>query len=44
MEIMKNTASTNEALWHIKHLIELRPITFPYGEPTIDDVGHIEVS
>ncbi|VDK22541.1 unnamed protein product [Anisakis simplex] len=43
MEIFKNTATQNAELWHVKHLIELRPLTFPNGEPTIDDVNAIEI-
>lgn len=43
MEIFKNTASVNEQLWRIKHLIELKPLTFPNGEPTIDDIKALEV-
>lgn len=43
MEIFKNTAAQNSELWHVKHLIELRPLTFPNGEPTLEDVHAIEV-
>ncbi|MFH4980497.1 hypothetical protein AB6A40_007206 [Gnathostoma spinigerum] len=43
MEIFKNTPSQNAELWHVKHLIELRPLTFPNGEPTLDDVTALEV-
>ena len=42
-QIFKNTADTNAALWWIKHLIDLRPITFPDGEPTADDIAHVEI-
>ncbi|WKY02670.1 hypothetical protein Q1695_016158 [Nippostrongylus brasiliensis] len=38
MEVFPNTAAFNEELWHIKHLIELKPITFPNGEPTAEDI------
>lgn len=27
-------------MWKIKHLIKIEPITFPYGEPTENDVNH----
>lgn len=43
MEVFKNTPAWNERLWRVKHLIELRPLTFPNGEPTADDVGHLRV-
>ncbi|VDM38784.1 unnamed protein product [Toxocara canis] len=43
MEIFKNTAAQNAELWHVKHLIELRPLTFPNGEPTIEDVTSLEI-
>uniref|UniRef100_A0A0R3PLE7 39S ribosomal protein L30, mitochondrial n=1 Tax=Angiostrongylus costaricensis TaxID=334426 RepID=A0A0R3PLE7_ANGCS len=38
MDVFPNTSAFNEELWHIKHLIELKPITFPDGEPTSDDI------
>lgn len=43
MEVFLNTPAWNERLWRVKHLIELRPLTFPNGEPTADDVGHTRV-
>ncbi len=43
MTVFKNTAAFNAQLWHVKHLLELRPLTFPHGEPTVDDVNYIEV-
>ena len=36
--IVKNTASNNEFLWPIKHLIRVKPITFPDGFPSEDDL------
>ncbi|XP_041973920.1 39S ribosomal protein L30, mitochondrial [Aricia agestis] len=38
--IVKNTPDTNAKLWKIKHLIKITPITFPYGEPTAEDINH----
>lgn len=35
--IVMNTASNNKFLWSIKHLIRLKPITFPNGFPTEED-------
>ncbi|XP_015913814.1 uncharacterized protein [Parasteatoda tepidariorum] len=35
---VKNTASNNKMLWKVKHLIRLKPITFPDGLPTNDDL------
>lgn len=44
MFVFKNTASQNAELWPLKHLIEIRPLYFPNGEPTADDVNALEVS
>lgn len=38
--VVKNTPETNEMLWHVKHLIKVRPITFPHGVPTEEDIGY----
>lgn len=43
MHIFKNTSNINAKLWHVKHLIEVRPISFPNGEPTADDVAFTEL-
>ncbi|KAE9556233.1 hypothetical protein FO519_000572 [Halicephalobus sp. NKZ332] len=43
MHVFKNTHSINNELWRIKHLIELRPLTFPNGEPTEADINHTSV-
>ncbi|KAK6034872.1 hypothetical protein COOONC_27619 [Cooperia oncophora] len=44
MEVFPNTSAYNEELWHIKHLIELKPMTFPNGEPTADDIYGVKVT
>lgn len=44
MFIFKNTASQNVELWPLKHIIEIRALSFPNGEPTIGDVNAVEVS
>ncbi|KFM81548.1 39S ribosomal protein L30, mitochondrial, partial [Stegodyphus mimosarum] len=36
--IVKNTASNNKILWTIKHLIRVKPITFPDGFPTEENL------
>lgn len=36
--IVKNTASNNEILWSVKHLIRVKPISFPDGFPSEDDL------
>jgi hypothetical protein len=36
-------ADTNDKLWSVKHLIEVRPISFPNGEPTEADIGFVEL-
>lgn len=38
--IVKNIPEINARLWKVKHLIKIIPITFPYGEPTEDDINH----
>lgn len=38
--VVKNSPQTNAMLWKIKHLVEIKPITFPYGEPTPNDINH----
>lgn len=43
MHVLKNTADINDHLWRVKHLIELRPVSFPNGEPTSKDVGFTEL-
>lgn len=30
----------NTLLWKVKHLIKIEAITFPYGEPTQEDIKH----
>jgi len=39
MKIFKNTPYWNNLLWKAKSFIEIRPITFPHGEPTESDVN-----
>uniref|UniRef100_A0AC35TS42 Glyco_trans_2-like domain-containing protein n=1 Tax=Rhabditophanes sp. KR3021 TaxID=114890 RepID=A0AC35TS42_9BILA len=43
MHVFKNTEAFNNELWHVKHLIDLKPITFPNGEPTVDDIYRMEL-
>ncbi|CAI4232486.1 unnamed protein product [Auanema sp. JU1783] len=43
-EVFMNTEAVNQELWHIKHLIELKPIRFPNGEPTINDLHGIRLN
>lgn len=38
--IVKNIPENNARLWKVKHLIEITPIHFPQGEPTMDDINH----
>lgn len=44
MAIFKNTPSQNRELWRVKHMIEIRPLIFPNGEPTMDDINSLEVA
>lgn len=41
--IIPNTPHYNSMLWEIKHLIRLKPLKFPDGLPTEDDLGSIKV-
>uniref|UniRef100_A0A914KS15 39S ribosomal protein L30, mitochondrial n=1 Tax=Meloidogyne incognita TaxID=6306 RepID=A0A914KS15_MELIC len=43
LHIFMNTLANNKQLWKIKHLIEIRPISFPNGEPGPEDVYNLEV-
>ena len=43
MHVFKNTPSWNRILWNVKAFIEIRPISFPHGEPTEEDVGNLRV-
>lgn len=38
--IVKNIPEINSMLWKVKHLVKITPITFPYGEPTKDDIKY----
>lgn len=38
--IVKNIPENNQRLWKIKHLVLVTPITFPYGEPTEEDIRY----
>ena len=38
--VVKNIPENNARLWKVKHLLKIDPITFPYGEPTSNDVKH----
>lgn len=37
---MKNIPEVNARLWKIKHMVKVTPVVFPYGEPSMADVGH----
>lgn len=43
VSIVKNTPENNVLLWKVKHLITVEPITFPYGEPTEDDIKYTKL-
>jgi hypothetical protein len=43
IHVFKNTASMNDLLWHVKHIIDIRPMSFPNGEPTAADIPYTEV-
>merc|ERR1711963_945441 len=35
--VLKNTPETNQKLQQVKHLIKIKPVTFPYGLPKDED-------
>lgn len=37
--VVKNIPENNARLWKVKHLIKVKPINFPFGEPTTDDIN-----
>jgi len=43
MKIFKNTPYWNSILWRVKQYIEIRPITFPHGEPTETDINYTTI-
>lgn len=42
--ILPNTPHFNQLLWEIKHLIQLKPVSFPDGIPTETDIGSVKVN
>lgn len=38
--IVKNIPENNARLWKIKHLVAVDAITFPFGEPTENDIKY----
>lgn len=38
--VVKNTPEMCALLWRVKHLVSVEPITFPYGEPTEQDINY----
>lgn len=43
VSIVKNTPENNVLLWKVKHLVSVEPITFPYGEPSEEDIKHTKL-
>ncbi len=41
--VLPNTPHFNQLLWEIKHLIRLKPVSFPNGIPTDEDIGSVKV-
>jgi hypothetical protein len=42
--VIPNTPHFNRLLWEIKHLVNLRPISFPDGIPTESDIGRAHLN
>jgi len=40
--IIKNTPANNARMWKVKHLIEVTPITLPYGLPDKAENGYLK--
>ncbi|KAI1286782.1 39S ribosomal protein L30, mitochondrial [Halotydeus destructor] len=41
--LIPNTPHYNRLLWEVKHLIRVKPITFPDGVPTEADIGRTKI-
>lgn len=41
--VIPNTPHYNSMLWEVKHLIRLKPLKFPNGIPTEEDIGSLKV-
>lgn len=41
--VVPNTPHYNKMLWDVKHLIRLKPLQFPDGLPTEEDIGNIKI-
>ena len=41
--VIPNTPHYNQMLWEVKHLIRLKPLKFPNGIPTEEDIGKIQL-
>ncbi|UXI19450.1 RER1-like protein [Sarcoptes scabiei] len=41
--VIPNTPHYNQMLWEIKHLIRLKPLKFPDGIPTEEDIGNVKI-
>lgn len=42
--IVKNIPENNARLWKIKHLLKITPITFPFGEPSAEDLSYTHLN
>lgn len=42
--VVKNIPEVNAQLWKIKHLIKVTPVTFPYGEPSANDIDYTRLN
>lgn len=40
ISIVKNIPEINAMLWKVKHLVNIVPIRFPFGEPSANDIAH----
>ena len=41
--LVPNTPHFNRLLWQVKHLIRVKPLTFPDGIPTEKDIGAVKI-
>ena len=41
--VLPNSPHFNRLLWQVKHLLKLKPVSFPDGIPTEEDIGCVKV-
>ena len=42
--LVPNTPHHNKLLWQVKHMVRVKPLTFPDGFPTEKDIGCVDIN